>query len=369
MSPGTPHRTPGEERLLVVDAATGAIEEAPFRALPRAFGAGDLVVVNDAATLPASIPGRARGTALEIRLASEREDGAWEAVLFGPGDWRTRTEDRAAPARLDLGERVDFPSGLAATIAEVSPLSPRLVALRFDAAGDALFRALYRVGRPVQYAHLRAPLELREVQTRFAGRPWAVEMPSAGRPLTWDLVERLRRAGVALASVTHAAGLSSTGDPAIDAALPLPERFEIPAATVAAIGAARERGGRVVAVGTTVVRALEGSAARSGGVLLAGGGVTDLRIDGRFVRRVVDSIVTGVHEPGTSHHALLHAFAPAQLVERALAAARERGFLAHEFGDAMLFCAARAARRRPHEAGRAHSTNASAAWESETALR
>jgi S-adenosylmethionine:tRNA ribosyltransferase-isomerase len=332
-------RASGEERLLAVDAATGAIEELRLVELTRLLEPGDLLVVNDAATLPASLGGSARGEPLEVRLLSERDDGAWDAVLLGAGDWRTPTERRPPPPALRAGEPVALSGGLSAAVEGVSPISPRLVALRFEPPRAAVFAALYAAGRPVQYAHLRAPLELRDVQTPFAARPWAAEMPSAGRPLTWDLLSRLRRRGVAVAALTHAAGLSSTGDPDLDAALPLPERFEIPPATVSALGAARRRGGRIVAVGTTVVRALEGSAARNGGRVAAGVGTTDLRLGPESRRRVVDAILTGIHEPGTSHHALLGAFAPRPLLDRALALAEERGFLGHEFGDAMFIAA------------------------------
>jgi S-adenosylmethionine:tRNA ribosyltransferase-isomerase len=182
---------------------------------------------------------------------------------------------------------------------------------------------------------VRAPLALWHVQTAYASRPWAAEAPSAGRPLTWRLLLEARRRGVGLATVTHAAGLSSTGEPALDAALPLPERFDVPRETVAAVGRTRAAGGRVVAVGTTVVRALE-SARDGAGALRAGEGEARLRIDGRFRRRVVDGLLTGIHQPGESHFDLLQAFAPEPLLRRALAHAEAEGYLAHEFGDSCL---------------------------------
>src|SRR5262249_10957006 len=137
----------------------------------------------------------------------------------------------------------------------------RLVRLRFDRSGVGLWRALYAQGRPVQYSYLRAELELLHAQNRFPARPWAEESPSAGRQLRVGPSGARRRRGVALARLPHAVGLSSTGDAAADALLPLPGRYEIPAATVAAIEGAQRAGGRVVAAGTTVVRALEGSVA------------------------------------------------------------------------------------------------------------
>src|SRR5262252_1638457 len=188
------------------------------------------------------------------------------AVLFGPGDWRTRTESRSAPPYVLEGQSVVV-AGLDAQVIRVSPISPRLVQLEFHAAADAFWKAVYQRGRPVQYAHLAEELPLWHVQTSYAGRPWAVEMPSAGRPLRWSLLLQLRRQGVFVVSLTHAAGLSSTGDAALDGVLPLAEHFEIPQATAEVISQAKRSGGRVVAVGTTVVRALEGSFAQRGHLL------------------------------------------------------------------------------------------------------
>ena len=208
--------------------------------------------------------------------------------------------------------------------------------VRFDRVGASLWAALYRDGRPVQYAYTAGPLALWHVQTRYAARPWAAEQPSAGRPLAWSLLLDLRRRGVRFAPLTHAAGLSSTGDPALDAALPLPERYEIPASTVEAIVETRSAGGRVIAVGTSVVRALEGNAAAHAGRLVPGRGRTDLRIGPGFTPAVCDGLFTGMHEPEGSHFALLQAFAPGPLVRAAYRHAEETGYAWHEFGDSSL---------------------------------
>src|SRR5205823_9552386 len=135
--------------------------------------------------------------------------------------------------------------------------------------------------------------------------------------LRWQLLLDLRQRGVRIAAITHAAGLSSTGDPALDAALPLPERFEVPQATVDAVSKARTDGGRVVAVGTSAVRALEGAAAQHRGELRAGAGETDLLLGPGYRPRVADGLLTGVHETTASHYALLQAFAPRSLLARA----------------------------------------------------
>jgi S-adenosylmethionine:tRNA ribosyltransferase-isomerase len=174
-------------------------------------------------------------------------------------------------------------------------------------------------------------------------------MPSAGRVLRVPLLRALRKQGVAIATVTHAAGLSSTGDPALDAALPLPELSLIPEAAVAAVETAVKRGGRVVAVGTTVVRALEGAVRE--GRLHPGANRTDLRIGPGYRPRVVSGLLTGLHEPGESHFELLQAFAPRVLLESALVHAREAGYLGHEFGDSSLILAGGDAGQRPFEAG------------------
>jgi len=312
--------------------------------LPALLRAGDVVVVNDAATLPSSIAATTSdGEPVEVRLLAEDGDTlCFTAALLGRGDHRTRTEDRPPPPRLDEGARlvaIREPE-LVASVVAVSSFSPRAVTVRLALAGrpDApradVWRALYRAGRPVQYAYVEQPLALWDVQNAWASRPWAFEVPSAGLSLRAGTVLALRRARIAVASVTHAAGISSTGDPAIDARLPLPERWHVPHETVRAVLDAKRSGGRVVAIGTSVVRALE-TAAR-GGALEAGEGVTDLRLGPGSRLRVVDAILTGVHEEETSHFTLLRAFASRERLGAALEAAERAGLLGHEFGDAWL---------------------------------
>ncbi|HEV3460018.1 MAG TPA: S-adenosylmethionine:tRNA ribosyltransferase-isomerase [Thermoanaerobaculia bacterium] len=347
-------------RLLHIDPARAELVDGTIGDLRTRLREGDLLVVNDAATLPASLHGAtAAGVPVEARLAGPAGDGCWRAALFGAGDWRRRTEDRPPPPAVGAGEVLRFGGGkrgggpaasrsrgvaakgaagspLRATITSVDAASPRLVSLCFEARGGALWRALYRAGRPVQYAHTDRPLALWQVQTAYAARPWAAEAPSAGFALTWELLLDLRRRGIAVARITHAAGLSSTGDGELDARLPLAESYEVPADTVWAVERSRERGGRVVAVGTTVARALEGDAASHAGRLVAGAGTTELRLGPGLRRSVVDGILTGVHDPGTSHFALLESFAPRALLLEAHAFAEERGYQGHEFGDALL---------------------------------
>ena len=310
-------------RLVVIDRARGDVAVRPFRELPALLGAGDLVVVNDAATLPASLAGRTLdGRFFELRLAAPIDAGRIHGVLLGEGNHRTRTEHRPPPPALAIGDHVRI-----GTIdSEVTAIAGRRVELATRVSADELWQALYTSGRPVQYAHRPELLPLWSVQTAYAGRPWAAEMPSAGRPLTWDVLLELKRRGVGIASLTHAAGLSSTGDDELDRALPWPERYEIPRRTSEAIATAN----RVIAIGTTVVRALEASLGEPGS------GVATLRIDARYRPVVVDGLVSGLHVPGESHFDLLSAFAPRDLLARAVEVAAAQGLSGHELGDACL---------------------------------
>jgi S-adenosylmethionine:tRNA ribosyltransferase-isomerase len=172
------------------------------------------------------------------------------------------------------------------------------------------------------------------VQTPLASRPWAVEAPSASFRLDFSLRRALAAAGVRLATLTHGAGLSSTGDPALDALFPLPEPYEIPEVTAGEIAATRRHGGRVIAGGTTVVRALEDAA--DGLIVRPGPGVARRRIGPETRLRVVDAVLSGLHEIGSSHFELLAAFAPRALLERGLRLAESRGYLGHELGDQSL---------------------------------
>jgi S-adenosylmethionine:tRNA ribosyltransferase-isomerase len=326
-----------QTRLLVIDPELRVDQASRITELPSFLRANDVVVLNDAATLPASLTALTeQSDPIELRLVGLGASSLFSAAVLGAGDYRQRTEERPAPPKLAIGARLFVGPQLMATVVSRSPLSDRLVELRFDRVGDALWRALYAHGRPVQYAYQREPLELWSVQTLFASRPWAAEMPSAGRPLSFATLVALKRKGVALATLTHAAGLSSTGEPAIDRALPLPERYDIPAATVHAIAEAQARGGRVLAIGTTVVRALESAAIRGNGRLIAGEAVSQLRIGPSHRPRVVSGLLTGVHSPEESHYDLLGSFVDRATLDASCAHAAALGFHSHEFGDSSL---------------------------------
>jgi S-adenosylmethionine:tRNA ribosyltransferase-isomerase len=317
--------------LLVIDPESASFGDFSIRALPEFFAPGDALVLNDAATLPASLR---VAEDLELRLMSRCDDGTWLAIAFGGGDFRLPTEQRGPPRVLGVGTDVGFGHGLSARIVAVDPASPRLVRLAFVQQGSELWQALYRAARPIQYAYLSQPLSLWDVQSSYAARPWAVELPSAGKPLNFEALFRIAARGVTVSHVTHAAGLSSTGDALLDARLPVAERYEVSERSASQIHAVKARGGRVVAVGTSVTRALE--AASSAGVLRSGGAYTDLILGPGSVLRTCDALLSGLHEPGTSHFSLLEAFAPRALLERSVRHAEREGYLEHEFGDSCL---------------------------------
>jgi S-adenosylmethionine:tRNA ribosyltransferase-isomerase len=301
---------------------------------------GDLVIANDAATLPASLRGThvPTGGPIEVRLAGRRSLAAddvhnFSAILFGEGDYRTRTESRPPPPALSPGDRLAL-GPLSATVERLLG-HPRLVSLRFEGAPDAIWAGLARHGRPIQYAHVSGPLALWDVWAPLAGPPVAFEPPSAGFALDWRVLAALRGRGIAFATLTHAAGISSTGDAELDRRLPFDEPYRIPAATIRAIGRARARGGRIVAIGTTVVRALEHAAAQEGGVR-AGEGLATQRIGAVSRLRIVDVILSGTHEPGTSHYELLRAFTDDATLARANDELTAGDYRTHEFGDSVL---------------------------------
>ncbi len=319
-------------RLLV--ARSGGTAHHVFRELPKLLSPGDLVVVNTSATLPAALAGRLRSAAgsepARVHVATALDATTW--VL------EVRRADNRGP-RLDLapGTRVDLPAGAGAELLTpypaASPAGTRLWRAHVTAAGE-LGGYLHRHGSPVAYGYLRDAFPLHDRQTVFARQPGSAEMPSAGRPFTDRLVVELVTHGVTVAPVVLHCGLSS---PELHEP-PAPERYAVPPSTARLVNAVRAAGGRVVAVGTTVVRALE-TCADVDGTVRAGSGWTDLVLGPDRPARSVDAIVSGLHEPEASHLLLLEAVAGRQLVAAAYAAVTDpRGprYLWHEFGDAML---------------------------------
>lgn len=336
-----PIQRPRDARLLVIDSC-GHVAHHARTALAALLREGDCVIANDAATLPASLQGvhRPSHALIEIRLAGRasldpHDVKRFTAVVFGAGDFRTPTEARPAPPPLLNGDRLTF-GRLGATVVRCLD-HPRLVELAFDGSAAKIWRAFAEHGRPVQYAHLQDALSLWDVWTPIAAQPVAFEPPSAGFVLDWQTVDVLQARGVAFGTLTHAAGLSSTGDAVLDRRLPLDEPYRIPAITAALIEATRARRGRVVAIGTTVVRALEHAASIEGarGAVHAGDGVATQRIGPQTRLRVVDVIVSGTHEPDSSHYALLRAFTDTLTLRCATEELEAHRYRTHEFGDSV----------------------------------
>lgn len=353
-----PVQRPHDAKLLVVDAL-GRLTHRPRRDWVELLGPCDLVIANDAATLPASLHGAhlRSGAPIEVRLAG-RDTLAVDAVhefkvvVFGDGDHRQRTEDRPPPPPLQPGDLLRLGRGTAPLYATVQRLldHPRLALLRLHGNVDAIWAGLARHGRPIQYAHVPEPLQLWDVWTPIAGLPVAFEPPSAGFALDWASVQALRARGIGFATLTHAAGLSSTGDAALDARLPFDEPYFIAPSTADAIARTRAAGGRIVAVGTTVVRALEHAAAQSpDGLPRAGEGLATQKIGPGTALRLIDALLSGTHEAGTSHYELLRAFASDAALREADRALDAHGYRTHEFGDSVWVerRAAHCAARRP----------------------
>ena len=339
-----PVQRPSQAKLLVVDAP-GHISHVRRSTWVDQLRPSDVIVANDAATLPASLAGRHDPTQapIEVRLAGRRSLGAGDvhdfwAIVFGAGDFHIRTEDRPPPPQLTPGDRLTL-GPLTATVKSLLD-HPRLVALHFEGAADAIWSGIARHGRPIQYAHVAEALALWDVWTPIAGPPVAFEPPSAGFMLDWRALVALRGRGVQFATLTHAAGISSTGDDVLDRRLPLDEPYRIPAATARIIAGTHQRGGRVVAIGTTVTRALEHAASGDGRVR-AGDGLATQRLGPASRLRVVDAILTGIHEPATSHFELLRAFQDDVTLYRVSQELETQAYRTHEFGDSVLIEAAK----------------------------
>jgi S-adenosylmethionine:tRNA ribosyltransferase-isomerase len=302
-------------RLLVTRGACGRIEHARFADLPELLDAGDLLVINTSGTVPAAVPVRGAEAGLRLHVSAPLPDdalGAWLVELRRGGE-------RFGGGR--AGQVLLLPAGGTAVLLERH-------------AGGRLWRATLRLpapvlhylalhGEPIRYGHTRSAWPLASYQTVYANEPGSAEMPSAGRAFTPELVTRLVAAGVDVAPLVLHAGVSSleAGE------APHAEWYRVPPFTAARIELARRAGGRVIAVGTTVVRALESG---------PGEGWTRLVIDPDSPIEALDGLLTGFHDSDSSHLAMLEALMGRALLERSYAEAASAGYLRHEFGDVHL---------------------------------
>jgi S-adenosylmethionine:tRNA ribosyltransferase-isomerase len=320
-----------EIRLLVGGPA--GITHARFRDLPSFLLPGDLVVVNTSATLAAEVDGQWRkGGPVVIHFATDLGDGTWVAELRTAPAAQLPILD-AEPGeviRLAGGGRLRLRSPYPRPGSSPSGHGNRLWRVEIDGTGMVL-AYLAQWGRPIAYGYLAERFPLVDYQTIFATVPGSAEMASAGRPFTPELVTSLISTGIAIAPIVLHTGVSSQ-----DAGeAPQPEWFAVPAATARQVSATRRAGGRVIAVGTTVTRALE-SAAAPDGTMLAQSGWTNLVVEPSRGVRVVDGLITGWHNPDASHLLLVETVAGAEPTQRAYDAAVAGGYRWHEFGDAGL---------------------------------
>jgi len=304
-------------RLLVSYLDSDRVVHAQFTDFPRFLRDGDLVVVNTSTTLPAA-------------LTAWRDDGSEVPLHLStrlPADLVVVELRKITPS---VGEGFALPAGGRAVILAPYRGSARLWVARLELP-SSLLPYLAAWGRPITYPYVHGSWPIEMYQTIYAAVPGSAEMPSAGRAFTPEILDRLSTRGVYFASIVLHAGVASLEYDET----PAEEWFEVPHEAAAAVARARKRGGRVIAVGTTVVRALE-SAADGAGRPIATRGWTDLVVTPQRGLRLVDGLLTGFHEPKATHLAMLAAVAGRVHLERAYQAALGAGYLWHEFGDLHL---------------------------------
>jgi S-adenosylmethionine:tRNA ribosyltransferase-isomerase len=310
-----------EVRLLV---STGdRHEHAVFHELAEFVPAGALLVVNTSATLPASLPASASFGPFVLNLSTRYGERFW---LCEPR-WSAA---RPGPLQFTPGEAFEA-AGMSARLVAQYPGLPRLWFVAFDGNVEI---AMADEGEPIRYGYLAPPFPpLAAYQTIFAERPGSAEMPSAARPFTRRVVEELAWRDIRIASIELHTGVSSL-ETAAGAGVLYPEPFAVPAETAAAVNLARRERRPVIAVGTTVVRALE--SAWDGHALRAASGFTRLFVEPHRGVHTVDGLITGLHDPEATHLAMLHAIAGELRIAAAYEEAVQAGYLWHEFGDSHL---------------------------------
>ncbi len=343
-SPATSAERRKEAGLLSVHAASGHSAITNLSELPRFFEAGDVLVVNNAATIPASLSLThvASGTPLELRLLTPREVllgesefswHSWLAAAFSQGSWRQRTEERTQIPLLRVGDLFATEDPLVQLeITGFHNNEQRLPEVGFRAAEKSLRSFLFKHGRPIQYSYHKNDLELWDVQTPFATQPVATEAPSASFHLSWELMFALQERGVRIVPVTHATGVSSLGEPELDRLLPVPEFFAVGQEAREIIVEAQAINRQVIGLGTGAARAVESAF----GGEAASSGSTSLLLSGTHRLRGLTGLLTGMHEMGSSHLRLLDAFVPRPWLLAGYEKAVAAGFLWHEFGDLCL---------------------------------
>ena len=320
-----------EVKLMVINRNNHQIDHAPFYSLGRFLHSGDLLVLNTSRTLPAVLNGYSTSINphIEVRLAEHLPDDLWLALL--------RCEKRDPfSCGLRSGMQINFGHGLTGMVYARDMNIHRLWKIHFSKSGAEFMEHLYRFGQPIRYEYLADPWDLDYYQNVYAREPGSAEMPSAGRAFTWKLLFDLKYRGVNTAYIILHTGLSSYMDDELDAKHPSSEEeYFISEAAAEKINMTHNQGGRVIAIGTTVVRALE-TVADGAGKVSARHGYTRLYITANHILKTVDGLLTGLHEPQASHLNLLTAFIPAEKIHEAYQEAVKKKYLWHEFGDLNL---------------------------------
>ena len=332
LPPGSEATAPPEARGLARDQVRMAVvtqertHHRQVRELPLWLEPGDLLVVNTSATLPSALEVERHGCAWGLHVSAELDDGAWVVELRRP--------DGGGPGLPQPGEVLRLPGGVRLRLAEPHPDDQTRLWRATPLPVVDRVAYLRRHGTPIRYPYVPGSWPIEDLQNVYAAVPGSAEMPSAGRPLTREVLVDLISTGVVVAPLVLHTGVASqeSHEP------PQPEWVSVPASTARLVELTRAHGGRVVAVGTTVVRALE-SAVTADDVVAAYDAWTSLVLGPRHPARVVSGLLTGLHEPEASHLDLLEAVAGRALVDRAYADVTDAGsprYLWHEFGDSML---------------------------------
>lgn len=322
-------------RLMVVDRKTHETTHTHFNQLHQFLKPGDLLVLNASRTLPASLSGceSPTGPCMEVRLAEHLPDDTWLALLLcQKGDPFT--------CGLRSGMSIGFSPDLNAEVLNRDERIPRLWRLHFSKSGSELMDLFYKLGKPIRYEYIsdafRKDTHIDYYQNVYSKQPGSAEMPSAGRAFTWKIIFDLKRNQIDTCDLILHTGLSCYMDDELDSTHPASEEeYFIGEDTIQKIAKAKANGNRVIAVGTTVVRALE-SASTNDGIVKAGHDYTRLHISGDTKLQVVDGIITGLHEPEASHLDLLNAFLPKEQIFQSYNQAISLSYLWHEFGDLNL---------------------------------
>lgn len=305
-------------RMMVLSRETGTSSHTQFSHLADYLHPGDMIILNNSRTIPASLKAkliRGQSENVEVRLAKRLSQDTWEALILTNS--------------IQLGDSLLFSSDLFATVIKEKEDSP-IKTIQFSKKGTELFNTIYSIGEPIRYEYIEQPWSLDYYQTVFASHPGSVEMPSAGRAFSWELLFDLKQRGIQIEFLQLHTGLSYLEERNLKPEENF-EEYHISEVTMKKIQKTKLSGKRIIAVGTTVVRAIE-SAARSGTL----SGWTNLYIHPNTPLQLVDGIITGFHEPKASHLDMLTAFVSEHSLLQAYREAIQSSYLWHEFGDINL---------------------------------